>query len=110
VISKLCWRAWERVHLSKVARKNVKGHRRSALRDRSGCQDWEEHADIIDADSRTDDKLEAHRCSEIGVRPQFHQQAGADNDEDPANIYRNRVCACFLNRDARHESGEATAI
>jgi len=76
--------AEEKTHIAKVARENVKGHSRRRLRDWNRCQDGEDQGDVTDADSTTDDRLEADRLGKTAVRVQRRQQAGADDNEHPA--------------------------
>lgn len=97
-------------HVSKVAREHVKGHRRSSLGHWDGCQDREENANVNDADSATDDKLEANSLGRTAVRAQCRQKTSPDNGEDPANVYRDQIFARLLDRNARHECDQADAI
>ena len=55
-------------HIAKVAREDVKGHGRSSLGDRDGCQDREERDDVEDADPCTDDKLKADSLGKTVIR------------------------------------------
>ena len=97
-------------HIAKVARENVKGHSRRALRDWDRCQDREERDDVDDANSTTDDELEADRLGKTAVRVQRRQQTGANDHEHPADECCDDVFSRLLNYDARYNCNQADAI
>ena len=97
-------------YVAKVAREDIKSHGRSTLVDWDGCQDREESDDVSDAETATDDKLEADRLGKTAVRAQCRQQASPENGENPASIYCHQVFARFLDCYARHDCDEADAV
>jgi len=110
------YRSWTRVlcaeekaHIAKVARENVKGHSRRRLRDWNRCQDREDQGDVTDADSTTDDRLEADRVGKTAVRVQCCQQAGADDNEHPAEECWDNVFGTPSKHDACYECNTAKA-
>jgi hypothetical protein len=102
--------AEEKTHIAKVARENVKGHSRRRLRDWNRCQDGEDQGDVTDADSTTDDRLEADRLGKTAVRVQRRQQTGANDHEHPADECCDDVFSRLLNYDARYDCNQADAI
>ena len=97
-------------HGSKVTGEHIKGHDRSSLGDWNGCKDREDDGNVDHPDTTADNKLEAYTLGNIAVRAQGRQKTGTDDDEHPADAYRDQILACLPDRNSRHERDQADAV